>query len=235
MITGYNTDVRYRERVFHVQTEDKGLANPFIESVVYIGGQVLVAKRASYSDLVEEGKGQAEISARMDQQHRMMIAAIRAGRLDEKMVEAGVVEEVRAPAGTAEAPEATPEVSLLDTGRDDEGPSLDQVILDYLTTEAEQDRLLLELEGGEELAAGGSSEVRLSATSSRSELPVSGARVTVKMISTVRDPVVLAEGETDEDGSLRLELDVPEISAGAAAVIVSATSIIGSTELKYLL
>src|SRR4051794_22707590 len=35
MITGYNTDVRYRERVFHVQTEDKGLQNPSIETVVY--------------------------------------------------------------------------------------------------------------------------------------------------------------------------------------------------------
>src|SRR5687768_6064298 len=57
MITGYNTDVRYRERVFHVQTEDKGLANPCIESVVYYGGQVLAARRASYADLVEEGKG----------------------------------------------------------------------------------------------------------------------------------------------------------------------------------
>ena len=79
MITGYNTDVRYREKVFHVQTEDKGLSNPSIESVVYHGGQVLATKRASYSDLVAEGKGSEAIAGRMEHQHRMMIAAIKGG------------------------------------------------------------------------------------------------------------------------------------------------------------
>ena len=52
MITGYNTDVRHGEVVYHVQTEDKGAANPFIESLVYVGGQVLASKRASYADLL---------------------------------------------------------------------------------------------------------------------------------------------------------------------------------------
>ena len=43
MITGYNTDVRHDSVVFHVQTEDKGAANPLIESLVYVGGQVVAA------------------------------------------------------------------------------------------------------------------------------------------------------------------------------------------------
>ena len=76
MITGYNTDVRHNEVVFHVQTEDKGLANPFIESLVYVGGQVLATKRASYAELLAEGKEEKEIVALMDHQHRTMIAAI---------------------------------------------------------------------------------------------------------------------------------------------------------------
>ena len=78
MITGYNTDVRHNEVVFHVQTEDKGLANPFIESLVYVGGQVLASKRASYAELLAEGKEEKDIVALMDHQHRTMIAAIRA-------------------------------------------------------------------------------------------------------------------------------------------------------------
>ncbi len=41
MITGYNTDVRHGEVVLHVQTEDKGLDNPYLESVIYVRGQVL--------------------------------------------------------------------------------------------------------------------------------------------------------------------------------------------------
>ena len=34
MITGFNTDVRHNNRVFHIQTEDKGDASPEIESLV---------------------------------------------------------------------------------------------------------------------------------------------------------------------------------------------------------
>ena len=85
MITGYNTDVRHLEVVFHVQTEDKGAANPFIESLVYVGGQVLASKRANYADLLAEGRDEKEIVALMDHQHRTMIAAIRHGKFDAKL------------------------------------------------------------------------------------------------------------------------------------------------------
>ena len=84
MITGYNTDVRHGEVVFHVQTEDKGISNPFIESLVYVGGQVLASKRASYAEMIAEGKDEKDIVALMDHQHRTMIAAIRHGKLDAK-------------------------------------------------------------------------------------------------------------------------------------------------------
>ena len=86
MITGYNTDVRHNDVVFHVQTEDKGISNPFIESLVYVGGQVLASKRASYAEMIAEGKEDKDIVALMDHQHRTMIAAIRHGKLDSKMV-----------------------------------------------------------------------------------------------------------------------------------------------------
>src|SRR4051794_7451137 len=85
MITGYNTDVRHGEVVFHVQTEDKGLGNPYIESLVYVGGQVLASKRASYAEMIAEGKDDKDIVALMDHQHRTMIAAIRHGKLDGKL------------------------------------------------------------------------------------------------------------------------------------------------------
>ncbi|HVS04408.1 MAG TPA: hypothetical protein VMT16_16710 [Thermoanaerobaculia bacterium] len=232
MITGYNTDVRYREKVFHVQTEDKGLTNPFIESVVYHGGQVLVAKRSSYSDLIQDGKGSEDISARMDHQHRMMIAAIRAGKLDAKMQEA-LGPFVASGEETGIGAEAVG--GLLEMARSDAGPTLDQVILEYLTTEAQQDQLELALDDSAGLAAGNSCLLQLRARSSRSGLPVSGAQVAVKMISTLRPPLMLGEGTTDEEGSLEIEVAIPEMSSGAAAVIISASSLIGSAELKQLL
>ena len=234
MITGYNTDIRYREKVFHVQTEDKGLGNPFIESVVYHGGQVLATKRASYADILQEGKGTEAISARMDHQHRMMIAAIRAGKLDPKLREVFGPEIVPADETRVAASRPAVPVTLLDQARDDSGPTLDQVILDYLTSEAQHEQLELAL-AGDPLALGQSSQMAVRATSGRSGLPVSGAQVVVKMISTVREPLVLAQGSTDDEGIFQAKVDLPALTGGMAAVIVSANSLVGSNEIKQLL
>jgi hypothetical protein len=234
MITGYNTDVRYRQKVFHVQTEDKGLGNPFIESVVYYGGQVLAAKRASYADLIQEGKGSDAISGRMDHQHRMMIAAIRTGKLDGKLREVFGVEMISDETRVADSRPSAATSTLLDQARDDAGPTLDQVILDYLTSEAQQEQLELAL-AGDALALGRTCRIAVRATSGRSGLPVAGAQVTVKMISTVREPSLLAQGTTDDEGVVQLEVAVPSLTGGMAAVIVTANSLVGSSELKRFL
>jgi hypothetical protein len=237
MITGYNTDIRYKEKVFHVQTEDKGRGNPFIESVVYHGGQVLATKRASSADLIEEGKGNEAISTRMDHQHRMMLAAIRAGKLDPKLRDVlgpeSSADETRVAADVVAA-HAVATATLLDQARDDNGPTLDQVILDYLTSESQHDQLDLAL-AGDSLALGRSSQLAVRATSGRSGLPVAGAQVVVKMISTVREPLVLAQGSTDDEGVFAAQVDLPALTGGMAAVIVTANSLVGSNEIKQLL
>lgn len=83
MITGFNTDIRHGDRVFHVQTEDRGTGNPIVESLVYVGGQILLSKRSPYTDLVIDGKpDEKAIRQLMDLQHRRIIEAIRRGRFD---------------------------------------------------------------------------------------------------------------------------------------------------------
>ena len=44
MITGFNTDVPYEGHVYHVQTEDGGSGNPFLESLIYVGGTIVAKK-----------------------------------------------------------------------------------------------------------------------------------------------------------------------------------------------
>ena len=177
MITGYNTDIRHGEVVLHVQTEDKGIENPAIESVIYLKGQVLAAKRTAYAQLLEEGKGEREIASLMEQQHRTVLAAIRAGRFDARIGEA----VFRAPrarrrrrrrrAGAAPAPPAgvtaLPAAPVAGAAADEQGPSLDQVILQYLETEAEQEHLVLVLDGPEEIRPGRLSRLTLRAFSSK--------------------------------------------------------------------
>lgn len=260
MITGYNTDVRHHEFVFHVQTEDKGLDNPFIESLVYVGGQVLAAKRAGYADLLSNGEGERAILDLMDRQHRTVIAAIKQGKFDSKLeallgarrpptdneatgehqrvdVTAPQPIPVPPPPPPPPAERLDPVNSTTSTGSRPglSERSLDQVILEYLTSEADQEQLLLTVDGDRSLALGNAAELAFRTTSSKTGRPLPGSRVQVRMISTVADPRILAQGDTDPEGSLVLAFSVPSIDRGTAALIITASGTVGRAELKHLL
>jgi hypothetical protein len=83
VITGFNTDVEHEGVVYHVQTEDKGRDTPFILSLVYAGGAILASKRSPYNDLIESGFDETTLAERVKRQHRLICAAIVAGRLEE--------------------------------------------------------------------------------------------------------------------------------------------------------
>ena len=83
MITGFNTDIEHNGVVYHVQTEDKGLASPLILSLVYSGGAVLASKRTPYEDLISSGFTEELLAKRLQRQHRLICAAVNAGRLDD--------------------------------------------------------------------------------------------------------------------------------------------------------
>src|ERR1043166_7536103 len=83
VITGYNTDVEYDGVVYHVQTEDKGLRTPMILSLVYVGGEILAAKRAPYDDLIAGGFDEKILVQRLERQHKLICAAVHAGRIED--------------------------------------------------------------------------------------------------------------------------------------------------------
>lgn len=83
MITGYNTDIEFEGVTYHVQTEDKGLAKPIILSLVYDRGTILASKRLPYDDLLEGDLDEEALAARLHRQHRLICAAIRAGRIED--------------------------------------------------------------------------------------------------------------------------------------------------------
>ena len=118
MITGYNTDVRHGSRVFHVQTEDKGLGNPKIETLIYVGGEILDNYRSSYEDLLGGPISDPAIQARMDEQHKAVIRDIKNGKYDTTPAEG----------------EAAEQQAFNDR-------PLDQAILEYLQQEGDVDTL----------------------------------------------------------------------------------------------
>lgn len=83
MITGFNTDIEYGGVTYHVQTEDKGLAKPIILSLVYDRGIILASKRLPYDDLLEGEFDERVLSERLNRQHKLICAAIQAGRIED--------------------------------------------------------------------------------------------------------------------------------------------------------
>jgi hypothetical protein len=330
MITGFNTDVRHGEVVFHVQTEDKGKGNPCVESLVYVGGQILARKRAGYRSLLERDRPEEAITELMERQHKAMIHEIKGGELDEQVAaiqarkpklqkappigkrsadpqptkrastrveppplppplppsskkvarsdastSPGVemprlptkeeVLEVLEPARAPEAAEDARPVKRADPSQAAEVPtwvpprkrgvpkpppgkgtskqgdepddrSLDQVILDYLEMESDQERLVLSMSPTSgDVAVGTEVTLEFSTVSSVDNDPIGEAVVTVRLISTVEEPLVLAEGRTGDSGKVELTVAIPELPAGTGALIVSAESSIGNAEMRHLI
>ena len=111
MITGFNTDIQFKGVIYHVQSEDKGLKNPKVETLVYRGGIILHAKRTSYSEVLHIDCLQEVVTRLMQEQHQRVIQEIKTGRFEKR--------EEPAPAPVP---------------RTDQAKTLDQLILDYLAS-----------------------------------------------------------------------------------------------------
>lgn len=376
MLTGFNTDIKHAERVYHIQTEDRGLSNPVVESLVYVGGEILLSKKSPYADHVKGDQiDEKAVRELMDLQHRRIIEAIRRGRFDAKKPGEGlpdladdtfpappgvspaavaavaailsapseplpgdqqprpaapkersgvrpavgkaaaapaskrpasgvtarrpaapasppapaadervvisrppaannIVETVvsphpasvpaprpvipmppvaspsppqvspttpnpfpsavapavkpAAPPAGSEAPRKTPAYQS--------GPrTLDQVIVDYLASEAASERLELSIMAGADFVSDTTVPLTVIASTSLTRKPVPGAQVTVRVVLTGGPPLILFRGLTGNDGMVKTSCHLPEVGSGNAALIIVAFSSIGSGEKKYLI
>ena len=82
MVGGFNTNVRYKGRTFHVQTEDSGKANQHIHTLLYEGGVILYSKKHSYQDEFPDETREAEVRTLMEEQHRGVLQSLKSGELD---------------------------------------------------------------------------------------------------------------------------------------------------------
>jgi hypothetical protein len=208
MITGSNTDVRHGNRVFHVQTEDKGQSNPRIETLIYVGGEILDSYRSSYEDLMASPPvSEAAIQGRMEDQHRAIIRDIKNGKYD-----------------------LTPP-DLLEEQLFNDRP-LDQAILEFLQQEGDVDSLELVLDQPLKPAFGSLFRIQVRARLCQSRSPVPGAEVVVKWVSSIKKAMSLLSGRTGPDGLFIGEVQLPPSQPGQCAVVVNCTSTHGFDEVK---
>ena len=100
MSSGFNTDVKVGEQVFHVQTEDRGPNHPIIDTVVYQSGRILHRRASNYEQGADAIPFTAEeLRRRVEEQHRAVIEAIRSGALDAEIASAEAGTQASRPSG----------------------------------------------------------------------------------------------------------------------------------------
>jgi len=255
VITGFNTDIEHAGVVYHVQTEDKGLATPFILSLVYVGGAILASKRAPYNDLVAAGFDADVLTERLQRQHKLICAAINAGRIDDlkRMLQREGDERPTAKAGPpptpgpvappVSPPTPVPPVAVAAP------PPVEVKSVEYIKTEKvppssggvahpEPTRIALHLSLIEEkeLYAGEvvTLRIRVSRGPNESRAPVANAAVTVKVLGSEFRPLVLTT-KSDEDGVATVHAWLPRFKTGRAAVLIRAVASGYEAELRRLI
>jgi len=116
MLPGYNHNIQYKGKLFHIQTEDSGLQNPHIITLLYEGGNILARKKTSYEDILKSDKLVQVVKEMMQEQHKAMLRDLKNGIFDLRIFGAAPAEEVTAappppvapPPPRAAAPAPTP-------------------------------------------------------------------------------------------------------------------------------
>ncbi len=131
MLVGYNTNVPYRGRLYHIQTEDNGLKNPVVITLLYYKGTILASKKTSYAELTSSPDYREEVRELMKEQHKSMMKELIRGNYT-----AGLERNPEENAGT-ERDGSKLRAEKKDLSGRQISKSLDEMLLDYIIKEGE--------------------------------------------------------------------------------------------------
>ena len=145
MVVGFNHNVPYKGQIFHIQTEDGGLASPNIVTLLYHGGTILASRKTSYADIARADNLEQVVEELMKEQHKGMLRSLKNGEFDAAIARyqgrtvsaappaASVISPppAVAAADSAQPPPASPPVAAAATGPVD--VDLEKLVLAYLS------------------------------------------------------------------------------------------------------
>lgn len=226
MITGYNTDVEHNGVVYHVQTEDKGLRTPLILSLVYTGGAILASKRSAYDDLIASGFEEKVLVERLERQHKLICAAVHAGRIEELKRMGG-----RAPVANGSAVGTSSPPIEKEEAESQAGPPASHatgapaVITSerFSTSEETDDALTVSLLDEKQLRPGDSVTLRIEVTkrTESGRAPAAKANITMKVLGSTFQPSS-TYSTTDSAGRSAISVTLPTFKTGRAAILIRA-------------
>lgn len=120
-LVGYNTNVRHRGQVYHIQTEDSGVNRPHIMTHLFAdGGRIIASEKTSYEEQLGGPGLRDRVKELMRAQHKKMFIALRDGLFDEKlgMSKKGKAADIPLEVDTSEIETEVFDMSTLDSAAD---------------------------------------------------------------------------------------------------------------------
>jgi hypothetical protein len=83
-LVGYNTNVRHKGKLYHIQTEDSGVKRPHVITQLFAdGGRILASEKTSYEEHLGTDDLAGVVKKLMQDQHKRVFIALRDGVYDE--------------------------------------------------------------------------------------------------------------------------------------------------------
>lgn len=83
-LVGYNTNVRHKGKLYHIQTEDSGVKRPHVITQLFAdGGRILASEKTSYEEHVGAENLSDVVKRLMQEQHKRVFIGLRDGVYDE--------------------------------------------------------------------------------------------------------------------------------------------------------
>jgi len=218
---GHNTNVTVDGTVFHVQTEDRGIATAIIDTTVHCRGRVLHRRTSKYLDLVPlDADREQTLKSRLDNQHFTVIEELRTGVL---VVAAPPLPLPRPTSGAA------PMSSTATIGRE----SAKTQPLASVPAAAQSKIIAVEMLNPRTWLSGKHATLYVIARHKDGGAPASSARITARIAGAVEPIEVTTVARAD--GHAHLEFDMPRLAGDDAALVIEAKAGEAHGQLRFQL
>jgi hypothetical protein len=208
MLFGHNTNVTVDGTVFHVQTEDRGIATAVVDTTVHCRGRVLHRRTTKYLDLLPlDADREQALKLRLDDQHRTVLEELRSGLL------------------VVAAPPMPPEASAK--------PSAGLSATASTPAAAPAKVIAVEMLNPRTWLTGKHATLYLVARYKDGGAPAGGARITARVVGTTESTEVGTVAGAD--GHAHLEFDMPRLAHEDAALVIEAVSGDAHGQLRFQL
>ena len=221
MLFGHNTNVTVDGTVFHVQTEDRGIATAVLDTTVHCRGRVLHRRTTKYLDLLPlDADREQALKLRLDDQHRTVLEELRSGVL---VVAVPPLPPARPAIGTASPP--VPEASAK--------PPAGLSAAASTPAAAPAKVIAVEVLNPRTWLTGKHATLYLVARYKEGGAPAGGARISARVAGTTESTEVGTVAGAD--GHAHLEFDMPRLAHEDAALVIEAVSRDAHGQLRFQL